>query len=448
MELFRENSEHSLSRRAAVQLTNSAALRKVIDCLFRWHRSYGEELYAVAPHVIAETARLFLAPDSPYRQHALALGPRVGLSPQMVAEALSNTLGNITPQRLERLRRAQLRTDRNALIVRPRLVFHVLAGNLFLSGWESLILATLLGSCSLVRTSAIDRWFAALWVDAMKSVSPLWKEGAKCYWWPHEATDLTRIASEASDAVVAFGDDASIVTLRQFVPPQTQFVGHGHKISVIFLDTDDMKTQNLPLLVRKLAYDFSVYDQQGCLSPRALFVQATSRDAVMELGTKLVRAMRRMAQTLPPHDLSLEEAAALAREREETRIQQTARESKTARQPCDPHACVFSEPEDPFVVVCRSARPFIPSPVNRALVFRLFSKHDELTELLSAYRGHISTVAVARLKPLWIEIARDVGAGRICKIGEMQKPPLGWTHDGHQPLRSLCSLIEMQGVER
>jgi len=213
-------------------------------------------------------------------------------------------------------------------------------------------------------------------------------------------------------------------------------------VSFALIDEEDLATVSLDVLAQRLAYDFSVYDQQGCLSPRGVFVRTRNAALVEQIGQRLVPAMRKLSARLPLHELSLEEAAALAREREETLIQQAAVASGAARQPCDPRARILSAPTDCFLVEIRSLVPLSLGPANRTVVLRAFCDGNELLEALRPCRGLVSTLGVVRLRPQWERLAQQLVAGRICPVGRMQKPPFGWTHDGYEPLAALCSGIE------
>lgn len=418
-------------------------LERAVHRLRDWHQRHAQYLWEKAPRAIAQAALLFLSKTSPFRQKAFALGESVGMSPAMVAEALQNLLGPIRPEHLEKLRKSQLGTPPLKNRILPRVVFHNLAGNLFVSGWESLIVATLAGACSLVRTASIDRYYPVLWCQALAEIDPHFAKATACFWWPHDAEELTRTVTHAADAVVAFGDDPSVRAVREMTPPHIPFVSHGHKISFALADEEDLNIYPLKTLAKRLAHDFSVYDQQGCLSPRTLFVRTQNLSLLHELAKRITEEMRELATTLPRHVLALAEAVAQAREREETLIQAAAWQSRTKRQDVDKLAAVISQAHDPFLVSIRALRPFVLPPVNRTCVLRPFSTMGELREILLPYRGHISTLGVASMRQDWVELALEIGASRLCPIGKMQKPPLGWIHDGYQPLAALTQLIEI-----
>jgi hypothetical protein len=74
----------------------------------------------------------------------------------------------------------------------------------------------------------------------------------------------------------------------------------------------------------------------------------------------------------------------------------------------------------------------------------------ELTEALhgaESVREKISTVGLACGPAQTTELARRLarwGAKRICPLGQMQHPPLGWRHDGRPPLGDLVTWIDWE----
>lgn len=437
-----------MNRRLLAPQVDREKLQTILSNLFLHSERVAEKWFLHAPATIEATAKRFLDPADLWHKKALQLGATVGMTPPMVAEALRNLLGSLKGARLERLRRKYLGSAPDMNLFLPRIIFHNLAGNLFLSGWESLILANLTGACSLVRTSQNDRYFPVLFVEAMSSINPVARAMNRCVWWPHEEEELTRFAVERADAVVAFGDDDTIRAIREMTPLGTKFIGHGHKVSFILLDEEDFESFSLPVIAKRVAYDFSVYDQQGCLSPRALFVKTKSRQLLEQLAIAITHAMEKLAKVLPRHELTLEEAAAVAREREEILIQEAASASHTARQQLDPNAKLASPLSADYLVALRSLQPFSLSPVNRTVIIRPFASLRDLMATLNPLRNNISTLGVAEFHQDWQLLANYVRATRICPIGKMQKPPLDWTHDGYQPLAAFTLPLDLREVRQ
>ena len=305
----------------------------------------------------------------------------------------------------------------------PRLVFHVLAGNLFVSGLESMVQASLIGACNLVRCSSADSGFPLLWLHALEVADPIFARSLAVGWWPTGDAQATSTAATAADVTVAFGDAAAMSAVGALVPAGKRFVAHGPKLSLAILDAANLT----PDAARALAFDFTIYDQQGCLSPRAAFIEARDRHAALQFAVLLASEMRLLARTLPRRPLTLQERAAHARQRDDALV------SAAMGEP----AAVVSSRDDSFLVTVRPGLPYSPGAMDRHADVRVWTDEDELIEALSPLVGLVATVAVGGSADRISRLLTRLRPDRICQPGEMQDPPLDWTHDGYQPLEAL-----------
>lgn len=392
-----------------------------------FHHDKREMLWNRAPEVVAEAAKLFLDVNSYHHKRAVKNCAAASMSPAMMREALKNLFSRFTRDDMMRMRERHLRGQIDLPSKLPRIVFHVFAGNLFLSSLESLIHASLCGACSLGRCSSSDPVFPQLWVDAVADVDAEFAKSLVVGWWPREYEDVTRAAGEHADVTVAFGDDETIGRLKGLAGSASRFIGHGFKVSFAVLREDDL-AHDIEKHARALAYDFSIYDQAGCLSPRAAFFQTESGEFADEFAGLLAEEMRAIARRLPPHDLSLEESAALARARDEALIEAAA----------GGETIIASRGGDPFLVTVRSAAGFRLGCTNRFCDLRTFSAHIGLSGILASFAGRISTMGIPGEFPETSTHAGKAPAYRVCPLGRMQRPPLDWLHDGFPPLTNLA----------
>jgi hypothetical protein len=70
-----------------------------------------------------------------------------------------------------------------------------------------------------------------------------------------------------------------------------------------------------------------------------------------------------------------------------------------------------------------------------------------LARLCEGFAPHLSTLAhagfgadAARLA----QIALRAGASRLCPLGRMQLPPIGWRHDGRGAIATLLRFIDVE----
>ena len=340
-------------------------------------------------NVIAETACNWLASDSHWRKRAIAEAPEpTGFSPEMIDEAVTLTFSALTHKAL---RKFIIPADA------PRRITHILSGNVPAPGIGSICRGLLLGAENLVKCSSRDPVFPSLFVESLREVNTELAERVIVKQWPREDVEQTKTALTGANAVIAYGDDDSIANLRTFTPATTQFYGYGHKISFAIVGEEARADHTLPALA---AFDASVYDQQGCMSPHAFFVEGDAQ----AFAEKLTKAMEEYQQRVPRGRLSIEEAALSTRVREMCEFR---------------GAQIWTgKPPHPWTVIYDAQPVFTPSCLNRTV----FVKPMNTFNSTPAWTGKISTIGIAPWNAEMQKLTGDL-AERICPIGQMQRPP-------------------------
>jgi hypothetical protein len=345
----------------------------------------------------------------------------------MAYEALLNFAERISADSLLQFREASLAPGSFFL---PRYVFHVLAGNLFVSGYESITHALLCGGCCMVRCSSREQSRTVAFLEALGNDSSLIQQALVAGWWPAVWQSVTRAAAAQASAVIVFGNDESVSRLRDLSPATARFIGHGNKASFAVVSEEDLNSRQI---ARDLAYDFTVYDQHGCLSPRAAFLQTKNPQLAFEFAALLDEEMHEIAKRLPRSPLTLEEAVAMAR----------ARDNLLLRHP-EARILAPGKVQSHHVSIA-NANPYQPGSTNRFCDLRTFAELNDLIRALEPYSGQISTIGASRELVIAQELQQILRVPRLCAIGSMQRPPLGWTHDGRLPLRDL---VEYYSIEK
>jgi hypothetical protein len=93
-----------------------------------------------------------------------------------------------------------------------------------------------------------------------------------------------------------------------------------------------------------------------------------------------------------------------------------------------------------WTVVLETTPNFQASCLNRFIYVKEVSDLRQMMQSADTIRGKISTVGLAAAPDEAQVMATELGrwgVTRICTIGKMQNPPLGWRHDGRPPLADL-----------
>lgn len=340
---------------------------------------------------IAATARLWLQPRSLWMTRAKR--ELTAFSPQMVELGLRELFADIAAnvEELERREASPVTSHQS-----PITLCHILSGNLPNPGIVSIITGLLSGARNVVKPATGDP-MPELFVESLASVNRALARRV-------ELTD-DREAYRRAGTIVAYGSDETLAAVKARCAGKT-FLGFGHRVSFGLVNCGASPICHPPSSIfAAAARDASLWDQQGCMSPQCFHVQG---DAAA-FAEALAREMERFDRRWPRATLRFEDAAAIARARNEWSFRGRVWMSKGSTH---------------WTVVLDEQTAWAPSPLNRFVFVRPFGLLKKPPKL------NISTAGVAgfSLKDV-IAMAR---ADRYCSLGEMQRPSLLLTN-GSRP---------------
>lgn len=398
---------------------------------------------------LTSAAQSWLSPSSPWRAQAVEQAPAVtGFSPAMVNEAIDRVFGAVTAESLGVLLDRELGDRRVLDEFRPHglaqarasgvpLIMHLLAGNVPPPGIHSILCGLLIRSGNLVRMSQRDTVFPRLFVESVRAVDADLAACVEVLEWPREDAALTQAALARADAVVAHGDDSTIAALRRMSPAAAAFVGYGQKVSFAYVCRDAMTVEQLPVVAAAAAEDVSVYDQQGCLSPHVIYVEERGALGPRKFAAALAEAMGAFHARIPRGTLAVEEAAAV----------NMMRSGYEFRAASDRRVAVWASPQpNDWAVIYEDNPAFEPSCLNRVVFVKPTDGVSRVLDGIHRFAARISTVGLAPASERMTEFAKHLtalGVHRVCPIGQMQRPPLWWFHDGKPNLAALVRWTEL-----
>jgi hypothetical protein len=144
----------------------------------------------------------------------------------------------------------------------------VVAGNTPAVMAQAFLQGAMLHVPQLIKIPRLQQIFPKLLHASFRDVSP---ELADLFFvdsWENRLPDFyAKLATV--DLVIAYGDDSTLATIKQHCAPTCTFIGHGHAVSCAVIFKEGANKRSLT----KLAWDMLSYDQRGCLSPKATFVE-------------------------------------------------------------------------------------------------------------------------------------------------------------------------------
>jgi len=328
----------------------------------------------------------------------------------------------------------------------PEWMLQIYAGNVPTVPVLPLFSALLMKSALLAKTSAQEPLFTPLLARAIAEVDPELGECMAIVWWKGGQSELDREALTRAPAVLAFGGEASSASIAHAANPTAAVVLHGPKVSVGYVGAGAMRSGALHTLAARAAHDVALYDQQGCLSPHAFYVERGGMVSPVAFAEALASALEEASRRLPRREPTPAAAASVQMSRA-----QAALEAATGRVT----QVLESERGTEWTVIFEEEGNvrFEPGPRHRVVRVQAVADVEEFVRAVAGGERYLEAIAVeergARRERLIARLAA-LGVPRITSVGALQRPsPLG-THGGVTRLGPFLhwTTIETGGVPR
>lgn len=298
-------------------------------------------------------------------------------------------------------------------------ILHIVSGNTPHAALQSLTRGLLLGAGNLLKIPStglpeVDSFIGSL---------------------PSPLSELVEVSTTLQDswlqnarAVVVFGSDETIASIRAQVSAGIPFQAHGHRVSlsVVFDDPDYCS-------VAAAALDVSLYNQHGCLSPHDIYVDESSGLSARSYAARLAETMDEFNRQNPRGPIAIGESAAIA----------DLRASYTFRAAADIRTQIWcSNGSTDWTVIYEEDPWFATSPLNRVVFVKPLPPDPD-----SAFGPVLPWLGAIGIHPATGENAdrlAGLGASRICPFGRMQFPPFTWHAEGHPNLTGLVRLVDFE----
>jgi hypothetical protein len=197
-----------------------------------------------------------------------------------------------------------------------------------------------------------------------------------------------------------------------------------------------LDASRLAQVADQIALAVATFDQQGCVSPHAVFLIG-SHTAARTLAAQVAFALDRLEQRLPRGRISTAEALAIHEARTRAEFRHTEQEP-----------VIFAGRNTSYTVVLDGSDSFEPSCLNRFVYIKPVPNLEQLIQCLQPTSPYLQSVAVLgfpdhELPELLDRLAR-AGASRITTFAELPWPPADWHHDGSHPLRELIRWVDIE----
>ncbi len=389
--------------------------------------------------------REWLDTDSLFRVHMLEQGPaKTGFAQRTLQHGLDSFFKQLTAENLEALVKQELgdinRLDgfHDGLLARgPQLLMHVGAGSIPNPILLDMALGLLVRSAQFVKCPSGQSFIPRLFAHSIYEADAKLGACIEIAEWKGGTDILDSAAFAEADCVSATGSDETLEAVRNKLPVKTRFVGYGTRVSFGFI-TREALVRDTKGLAKIAAHDVAAWDQQGCLSPHVIYVESGGKVAPELFAQRLSEELDALEEHQPRAQLTTAEAAAIS----------TRRAFYEVRAAHSPETQMWaSSNSTAWTVIFESDPRFQMSCLNRFVYVKPVADLTQTLQAAEMVRDKVSTVGLAAIASQTNELAVQLahwGVTRICPLGEMQRPPLTWRHDGRSPLADLITWTTLE----
>ena len=200
---------------------------------------------------------------------------------------------------------------------------------------------------------------------------------------------------------------------------------HGPKVSVACVAREALSLAGARDAAVRAARDVALYDQQGCLSPHAIYVERGGRATPRDFARALAEALEAEVRETPRAPLDAADAARVRLFRAQAEFEAAAGGDAGE---------VFAPAEGAgWTVVLEEGARFAPGPAHRVVRVHAVEMLEDALAALRSRAADIEAVALEAKDPRRARLEESIaalGVPRVAVLGRLQQPsPLG-AHGG------------------
>ncbi len=326
--------------------------------------------------------------------------------------------------------------------VGPPLLFLVSAANVPGVAVTAALRALIARSGLLARTPQAEPGLLPLFFRVLAQQDPLVGDSVAATWWPSAGdAPLWQAWTARAGKVVVYGGGDAVRTLRERTPPHTDLVVYGPRVGLGVVLSDAALPDPVPGDVLQsaaaaagLARDVCAYEQQGCVSPRIVYVIGDP----LPFAERLAEALATETERLPPPDPDAGTATAIRSARSELEFRGYARSGAVS---------VLGSTDDLAWTVLVHDQPTTETEtLPRVVSVCGLSSVQELAGPLQILEGRIQSIGFCGSHDLeaLADLAATLGVSRVAPFGRIAWPPPDWRHDGKHQLLPLLQWTDWE----
>lgn len=388
--------------------------------------------------LLSAAARAWCAPHYARRKSvARELSQVALLDSRMLEDAMDSIFGAISEEGLKSWINAEvvspenlgvLDADSRERLCGPKVIFHALAGNVPGLAIPQICAAILSRSVCVLRESRRQPLLTRAFLDTLAELSPELESMIVQAAWAPGDTLTEKFVVDWADHIEVTGSDQVIRAISSR-HQRRNIVAHGTRLSVAVVPSDAQPS----LWAEGLARDIVLYDGMGCLSPQLILLEGDT-NAAEQLIQPLGIALERLSVLWPRQPRSVAE---------ENYRRAFLADAEVALAH-DPSCGLVLGRDDAWAIRIDPKARWVPGAGLRTVTIVPVQDLDLCLDLIHESETPLAGVSLAAdadsefFKAFEFE-SKEAGASLVCKVGDLQRPPITWQPDGAERLGGLVS---------
>ncbi len=240
--------------------------------------------------------------------------------------------------------------------------------------------------------------------------------------------DIIKQLVDAVNAVVVWGADAAIESIRQLTPPTVSIIEYGHRLSFAYYT----KHGNIENDIKSLAKEIIMTDQLYCSSPQCVFYETDSREELERFSYLLSDYMNHYVRQYPLSKKSMDIQSQITWTQELIKMEEILDIKK-----------LISKDKTQYSVMIDYQSELKPSPLHRH-IWVMPIKRKDIFNIIRKHKGHLQTVGLSCKKEeldVLSHIFYSAGINRIMPCGMNTSHYSGEPHDGIHALNRYIRIV-------
>lgn len=236
--------------------------------------------------------------------------------------------------------------------------------------------------------------------------------------------DLLKSMFSLCNAVAVWGSDAATAGVRKLAPSGVKIVEWGNRISFAYFTKNGRNKE----MLRGLAEDVCVNDQQACSAPQIVYYETDSKEELIGFAEEFFDILQEVSDTYPLHPVSQAEKAELTTQIQLCYLDELMGEAKLL----NGNGCRI------FV---KFDNELCASPLFRTVIVKAISRKDLIT-VLRPFRSYLQSVGLACLREEIAALTSLLLAGGVNRITEPGMMMGGYTGEPHDGVRAMTQYLK------